>query len=133
MINLNKSGGSNQQPSRNSNYIQWVVVILLVGSMFSGSRRAILPMLAGAARFLSPFIIVWLVFKLIKNRITRAFAKLQEQLMQGVQKGSAVNMGANFGGIRPGQNGSGGGGEVLDLCPKCGSLLAGHHQCANKG
>jgi hypothetical protein len=133
MINLNNSGESKQQSSRNSNFIQWAVVILLVGSMFSGSRRAILPMLAGAARFLCPFVIIWLVVKLIKNRIARAFAKLQQQVMQGVQNGSAVNMGANFGGSRHGEQQSAGGGQVLDLCPKCGSLLTGHHQCANKG
>jgi hypothetical protein len=132
MINLNNSGASNQQPIRNSNFIQWVVVALLVGSMFSGSRRAILPMLAGAARFLSPFIIIWLVVKLIKNRMTRAFSKLQDHLMQGVRNGSAVNMNSNFGGIRQERQASTGGGQVLDLCPKCGSLLAGQHQCANK-
>lgn len=133
MINFNKSGGGSHESKSHSNLIQWVVLAILFGSMFSGSRRAILPMLIGAGRFLTPFVIIWLVFKMIKSKISRAFSKLQEQMMQGVQNGSAGNVGASFGAARQGRQEAASGGQVLDLCPKCGSLLTSHHQCDKKG
>ena len=61
--------------SDNGNLIQWVVIAILAGSMFSGSRRAIMPLLLGIGRFLAPFVIIWLVIRLIKNKISGVFVK----------------------------------------------------------
>ena len=118
--------------SDNGNLIQWVVIAILAGSMFSGSRRAIMPLLLGIGRFLAPFVIIWLVIRLIKNKISGVFAKFQEQMIQGVQNGTSAHSTAGFGGMRQGRQDAQQNGQVLDLCPKCGSLLAGHHQCEKK-
>lgn len=115
--------------SDNGNLIQWVVIAILAGSMFSGSRRAIMPLLLGIGRFLAPFVIIWLVIKLIKNKISGVFAKFQEQMIQGVQNSASTQSAAGFGGMRQGRQDAQQNGQVLDLCPKCGSLLAGYHQC----
>jgi hypothetical protein len=112
------------------NLVQWIAVAILAGSMFSASRRAILPMLMGVARFMMPFIIIWIVYKLIKSKVNRFIRKFQEQMMQGAHNGSAPEGPAGFAHMGQSRKGNGGGGEVLDLCPKCGSLLSGSHRCS---
>lgn len=121
-----------QHLSNKGNFIQWIVIAILAGSMFSGSRRAIMPMLLSVARFLAPFVIIWFVIKLIKNKISGVFVKFQEQMTQGVQNGASTQSAAGFGGMRQGRKDTQQSGQVLDLCPKCGSLLAGHHHCEKK-
>ena len=97
---------------------QWLALGILLAAMFSASRGAALPAIWALGRFVLPVVLIWLVFKLVKSRISSAVQKFQEQMMQGVQ---------GPGGTR--SPGRADGGQVLDLCPTCGALLSPGHRC----
>lgn len=106
--------------------IQWIALAVLIAAMFSASKRAALPALLAILKFLWPLLAVWLIWRLIKAKITSSVQRFQEQVMQAAQQGGmAGNM------RRPGFSGTGqpGGGEVLDLCAQCGTLLTPGHRC----
>ena len=111
---MNRIGGQIK-----ANFIQIIALLILVSAMFSASKKAILPMVWGFGRFLLPFLIIWLVYRFVRARVSAAFKKFQEQLLQGMHQGAAT--GAGPGGRSAGQ--------VLDLCPKCGDLQSHGHQC----
>lgn len=97
------------------NFSQWIALGILVLAMFTASRGAALPAIWALARFVLPLLVIWLVFRLIKARVSRAVQKFQEQMMQGMNP--------------QGGRAAGNGRQVLDLCPKCGSLMAPNHRC----
>jgi hypothetical protein len=97
------------------NFTQWIALSILVFAMFAASRGAALPALWALGRFVLPVLVIWLVFRLIKSRVSRAVQKFQEQMMQGMNA--------------PGARTNGAGRQVLDLCPKCGTLMTAGHRC----
>jgi len=102
-----------------TNFIQWLALGILVMAMFSASKGAALPAIWALGRFVLPVLVIWLVIKLVKSRVSGVVQKFQEQMMQGMQQGSGA----------PGRVG-GAGGQVLDLCPKCGALQSASHKCS---
>lgn len=97
------------------NFSQWLALGILILAMFSASRGAALPAIWALGRFVLPILLIWLVIRLVKARVALAVQKFQDQMMQG--------MNPHGGGT------STGGRQVLDLCPKCGSLMAPNHRC----
>ncbi len=102
-----------------SNLPQLIALGILILAMGSASKRAIVPMALGILRFIWPFVVIWLIYRLIKGRVERAVKKFQEQMLAGLQ-----NQGAG-----PGRASPAGTGQVLDLCPKCGALQQSDHRC----
>ena len=120
------------------NLISLIAFAILAASMLSASRGAILPMLVRFGRFIFPFVVIWLVYRLIRARVSRAVKVFQEQMFQNIQNGMNPNVrpdarGASTAGSWGGSGGAFAGakntGEVLDLCPKCGSLQTSTHHC----
>lgn len=101
-----------------SNFIQWTALGILVAAMFSASKGAAMPAIWALGRFVLPVVVIWLVFKLLKSKVSGAVQKFQEQMMQGMQQGAGQQA-----------RGPGGSGQVLDLCPKCGALQSPGHMC----
>ena len=100
-----------------ANIVQWLALVVLLTSMGAASRSALIPVLGALGRFVLPFIVVWVIFKVIKNRLNTAVKRFQDQMLQTIQNGGA------------GARGGVGSGQVLDLCPRCGSLKDGAHSC----
>ena len=107
--------------------IQWVAFAVLLASMFSASRRAAVPAIMAIVKFLWPFIVVWLVWRLIKAKIGGAVQKFQQQVMDAAGQGGMNSAGGaqRFRAASP----ASGGGEILDLCSNCGTLLSPGHRC----
>ncbi len=102
-----------------ANLSQIVALTILVCAMFSASRKAMLPMVWGLGRFLLPILVIWLIYRFVRARVSAVVKKFQEQLLRGMQQGAAAG---------PGPGGHSGG-QVLDLCPKCGDLQNPGHRC----
>ena len=108
--------------------VQWVALVVLIAAMFSAGKRAALPALFAIVRFMWPFLVIWLVWRFLKSKVSGVVGKFQSQVMDAAnQQGGA---GGGFAGVaqraaasRKTQ------GDVIDLCPKCGSLLAVGHRC----
>jgi hypothetical protein len=100
-----------------ANIVQWLALVVLLSSMGVASRAAVVPVLGALGRFVLPFIVLWIIFKVIKNRLNAAVKRFQDQMFQTIQNNGAV--------ARGGQ----GSGQVIDLCPKCGSLKDIAHSC----
>jgi len=100
-----------------ANIVQWLALVVLLTSMGAASRSALIPVLGALGRFALPFIVVWVIFKVIKTRLNAAVKRFQDQMLQTIQNGGA--------GARGGQ----GAGQILDLCPRCGSLKDVAHSC----
>ena len=100
-----------------ANIVQWLALVVLLSSMGAASRAAVVPVLGALGRFALPFIVVWVIFKVIKNRMNAAVKRFQDQMFQTIQNNGAV--------ARGGQ----GSGQVIDLCPTCGSLKDVSHMC----
>lgn len=98
---------------------QWIALGILLAAMFSASRGAAAPALWALGRFILPVVIIWLVIKLVKSRVSSAVQKFQEQMMQGMPGAPGAQTPGRTGGV----------GQVLDLCPKCGSLMNHGHKC----
>lgn len=105
--------------------IQWVALVILVASMFSASKRAAIPAVMGIVKFVWPLLAVWLVWRLIKAKITAKVQAFQQQVMNATSQGGINGPGAQ----RFRASSAAGAGEVLDLCPKCGTLLSPGHRC----
>lgn len=104
-----------------SNIIQWAAFSVLVASMLAASRSTFIPMAMGLGRVVMPFLIIWLVYRIVKKKVSSAVAKFQDQLMQNVQNAGQGYAAQGAGGKTKNQ--------VLDLCPKCGSLDSPSHRC----
>jgi hypothetical protein len=102
-----------------ANFIQILALTILVSAMFSASKKSVLPMLWGLGRFLLPVFIIWLIYRVVRARVSAAVKKFQEQMLQGMQQGAAAGHGPR----------GPSGGQVLDLCPKCGDLQNPGHRC----
>lgn len=107
--------------------IQWVAFAILLASVFSASKRAAVPAVMGIVKFLWPLLVLWLVWRLIKAKISATVQRFQRQVMDAAGQGGVSGPGAHrFRATSP----AAGGGEVLDLCGKCGTLLSPGHRCA---
>lgn len=100
------------------NIFQVIAIAILMSAMLSASKRAALPALWAIGRFIMPVLVILLIFKFIKSRVSNAVQKFQQQMMQGMQNAGA------------GQGISREKGQVLDMCPKCGGLQNAGHRCA---
>ncbi|MCX6126022.1 MAG: hypothetical protein NTV34_14915 [Proteobacteria bacterium] len=112
--------------------IQWIALVVLIAAMFSAGKRAAMPALFAVLRFMWPFLVVWLVWRFLKGKVSSVVGKFQAQVMDAAnqQGGVAGGFAGGFAGAaqraaasRKTQ------GDVIDLCPKCGSLLAAGHRC----
>lgn len=107
--------------------LQWVALAILVASVFSASKRAVVPALMGIVKVLWPFILVWVIWRLIKAKIGSTMQRFQQQVMDAASQGGVNATGAQrFRATGP----ASGGGEILDLCSQCGTLLSPGHRCA---
>lgn len=97
--------------------VQILALGVLVAAMFSAGKKAAVPALLAVVKFIWPFLMIWLVWRLIKGKATSAMDRFKEQMMQAVQQ-------------QQGASAAQGKGEVLDLCPKCGVLLTSSHRCS---
>lgn len=106
--------------------IQWIALTVLIVAMFSASRRAAVPAIMALLKFLWPVVVLWLLWRMIKAKITGTVQKFQQQVVDAAQQGGMSGPGASrF------RNAAGpAGGEVLDLCANCGTLLVAGHRCA---
>lgn len=104
-----------------SNAIQWAAFAVLVASMLAASRTTFVPMAMGLGRVIMPFLIVWLIYRIVKKRVSSAVAKFQDQLMQNIQNAGPGY--ASQGAVGKTKS------QILDLCPKCGSLDSANHRC----
>ena len=100
--------------------LQWIAIAILGASMFSASKRAVLPALIAILRVVWPFLVVYLIWRVIKAKVSGAVQKFQEQIMQQAQ-----TAGAGPGRVPNSKNNQ----QVLDLCPKCGVMLTQGHRC----
>jgi hypothetical protein len=107
-----------------ANVIQWAAFAVLVSSMLAASRSTFIPMAMGLGRVVMPVLIVWLIYRFVKKRVSSAISKFQDQLMQNVQNAGQGYAAQGAGGKTKNQ--------VLDLCPKCGSLDSPSHQCKTR-
>lgn len=104
-----------------SNIIQWAALSVLVASMLAASRSTFIPMAMSLGRVVVPFLVVWLIYRIIKKRVSSAVTKFQDQLMQNIQNAGQGYAAQGAGGKTKTQ--------VLDLCTKCGSLDSPGHRC----
>lgn len=108
--------------------MQWVALAILGFAMFSAGRRTAIPAVLAIFKVLWPFLVIWIIWRFLKAKITGVVGKFQDQVMQAAQQNGAS---ANF--ARPAvsrpETATGSGGEILDLCPKCGILLTTSHRC----
>lgn len=105
-----------------ANFIQWVALLVLVAAMVAASRAAFVPMALSLGRLVLPFVIVWLLYKMVRKRIESALKRFQDQVMQNIQNGPNGFAGSSSAGR--------GNQQVLDLCPKCGVLQSPTHRCS---
>ena len=122
----NVGGGKNSKSW--GGVVQWVALVVLIAAMFSAGKRAALPALFAIVRFMWPFLVIWLVWRLFKSKVSRVVGKFQSQVMdaanqQGGAAGGFAGAAQRAAASRKTQ------GDVIDLCPKCGSLLAAGHRC----
>jgi hypothetical protein len=102
-----------------SHILQVVALGVLVLAMGAASKRAVIPMFVAIFRFVWPFLLLWLLYRLVKGRLSRAMKQFQEHMLANLQ-----NQGATSGRVQAGKAA-----QVLDLCPKCGALEQANHRC----
>ena len=102
---------------------KWSVLALvfILGALLEsrGGLMALVPVI----RFLFPVLVLILLFRLIKGRLSAAFG---EQLRKATEQQRETMRQQMGGGAGPG----GHDGNVIDLCPKCGSYLKPGHRCS---
>jgi len=98
---------------------QLLALGLLVGGMMlsRGGAAALVPL----AKFIVPVATFVVLYKLLKKRV---MGTIGEQLKKKMEEMAQMQ---HPGG--PGPRPAGKGGKVLDMCPKCGSMLAPGHRC----
>lgn len=101
---------------------QLLALGLLVGGMMlsRGGAAALVPL----AKFIVPVVTFVVLFKLLKKRV---MGTIGESLKKKMEEMMQMQQGAHPGG--PGPRPAGKGGKVLDMCPKCGAMLAPGHRC----
>lgn len=104
--------------------IQWVALAVLIAAMFSASKRAAIPAIMAVLKFMWPLLVAWLIWRFIKAKIMGSVQRFQQQVMDAAQQGG---MASGAGAAR--FSGGSKGGDVLDLCSKCGTLLSPGHSC----
>lgn len=107
--------------------LQMLAMLVLIMAMFTANKRAAAPALMAIVKFIWPLLVVWLIWRFIKSRVTAGVQKFQQQIMQAAQQNGVAS------GVASGRSGSAQGvGQIIDLCPKCGTLLSSGHQCVKK-
>lgn len=88
--------------------------------MTRGGLATLMPL----ARFVLPIVIVLVIFSMLKKKLmgSGAMTSIKEKMEEAMRQAQQQQ------GQRPG-----GGGKVIDLCPKCGTYLAAGHRCKTKG
>lgn len=113
--------------------IQWIALVALVAAMFSASKSAALPAIYALLRFLWPLLLVWLIWRFFKAKVSGVVGKFQDQVMNAAGQGNMHSVGGDAAAAGFGRGtkakASRAPGEVLDLCPKCGVLLSKDHRC----
>ncbi len=104
--------------------LQFIALAVLGAAMLSAGKRAALPAIMAVFKFLWPFIVLWIIWRFIKAKVASVAAKFKEQVLE-----AAAQQGQAPGGFASKRAG-GKGGQVLDLCPKCGVLLTAGHKCS---
>lgn len=105
--------------SKLSDYKWQIVAALAIVAGFFLSRGG-LAALAPAARVAVPILAVWLVFRLLRKKLTA--------LAGGAMKGRLEEMMKQMA-QQQGQQGGRSSGGVIDLCPGCGAYLKPGHKC----
>ena len=98
-------------------FMQWLALGILVFAMGAASKRALVSLVVPVVKVIWPFLVIWLVYRFIRGRVAGAVKKFQEQMMANIQQQQGQAAGARSGG------------QVLDLCTKCGSLDSAGHRC----
>ncbi len=110
-------------PKLKENIWSYVALSILALALLStrGGMAALGPML----KFVIPFAVVFLLFKLAKNKLTAKFQDvIKEQLgNRGVDPQTIADLLKAKGQKNRDDQ------RVIDLCPKCGAYLAPGHRC----
>lgn len=97
---------------------QFIAGGILLGGLFMSKPG--LMVLRPMLKFLAPCIAIYLIFNLVKKKVSAKVADVMRQ--HGITPGGP--------GAAPGAaRGAPGGQKVIDLCPKCGAYLAPGHRC----
>jgi len=104
-----------------ANLVQWIALGILVAAMGAASKTAMVSVIWSLGRFVLPFVVIWILYRIVRSRIEAAMKRFQEQVMQNMQNAGS--------GYAAGHSPRGGGQTVLDLCPKCGVLQSPGHRC----
>jgi hypothetical protein len=124
-----KSTGNGERNLMPAGLLPGLAITVLVVAMFSANKRAAAPALLAIGKFLWPLLVVWIVWRFIKSRVTAGVQKFQQQIMQAAQHGGMS--GGMPGSVTQNRGAaSSGNGQIIDLCPSCGTLLAPGHRCA---
>ncbi len=101
---------------------QLIALVILGCAMLSAGRRAALPAIWAILKFALPFIVLWIIWRVIKAKVSGIAKKFQDQVM------AAAAAQQNGAGNRYNPN-SDSKNQVLDLCPQCGEVLKPSHRC----
>lgn len=116
--------GNGQRDFVPAGLLPGLAITVLVVAMFSANKRAAAPAIIAIGKFLWPFLLVWIVWRFVKSRVTAGVQKFQQQIMEAAQQGGMP------GGVAQGRGAAASGnGQIIDLCPSCGTLLSAGHQC----
>lgn len=88
---------------------------LILGLMLSGNGlRALTP----ALRFLAPVLLIWLIYRFLRNKLKDKLGGLARGRLEDMLRQMSEQQ-------QTGRTGSG----VIDLCPECGAYLKPGHKC----
>ena len=100
---------------------QLIALAILGAAMLSAGRRAALPAIWAILKLALPFIVLWMIWRIIKAKVSGFAKKFQDQVMAAAaQQNGAGNR------YNPNSDSKN---QVLDLCPQCGDVLKPAHKC----
>ena len=112
-----------------------LALLLFAIMMAKGGEMALRPLL----RFLLPAGLIYWVYREAKRRfLAVAGDKIRQQIQEAMRRNGGFPGAAGgfpggpgtFGGQSSQRNKPADGGQVIDLCPKCGAYLGPKHKCA---
>jgi hypothetical protein len=101
------------------NLLQWIALVVLLLAMGSASKRALVSIFLPVFRVIWPFLVLWIGYRFVRGKIEGGIKKFQDQIMSQVNQAHQAR----------GGGAGAGGGQVLDLCSKCGALDSPQHKC----
>ncbi|MCX6116700.1 MAG: hypothetical protein NT027_04105 [Proteobacteria bacterium] len=105
------------------NLLQFLALGLLVAALFSTGKRAAMPAIFAFLKVLWPFIVIWIIWRFVKAKITGAATRFKDQIMEAAAQQQGVGRAGSSSAATANR------GPVLDMCPKCGNLLKPGHTC----